>query len=145
MQEVKKYLNQAIYMDRYIVSRAKELDALRYSFLPSVALKDVNVQESNAKRYDERYMSLFEIESIIEEKIDEAVAKRVEISNNIDKVDDVIYSTLLRNRYINGMKWEDIADITNQSERHVFRQHGHALVMFKKANPELFANKNKCQ
>lgn len=53
--------------------------------------------------------------------------KRKEIIDVIDHVENVDYQELLRLRYINNRKWENIAVELNKSWRHTHRMHRHAL------------------
>ncbi len=67
------------------------------------------------------------IEEQINQKIDKLVIVRREIETVIDGVDNPTYRTLLRYRYICGMKWEAIADTMSRDLRWIYRLHGYAL------------------
>ena len=51
-----------------------------------------------------------------------------EIQDVIEAVPDMEEQRLLRLRYINGMKWEEVADAMGYSVQHIFRLHGDALI-----------------
>ena len=81
---------------------------------------------------------LFEISETINNKIDELVELKQDISRRIDKLDDRVYVIILRERYINMLEFHQIANRLNQSERHITRMHGQALVDFYECNRDLF-------
>ena len=63
----------------------------------------------------------------INRKRDALIAKKREIEQVVDKLEDLQEKTLIRNRYINLMSWNKIARDMYLSERSVFRIHKHAL------------------
>lgn len=140
MQQVKEYLAQARYLDADINSRQRELDMTRNNLtnLQGQELKHDIVQSSRAGHYDDKFNLLFEIDETITDKIDKLVRLKQDISDRIDKVDDRIYTIILRERYINMLEFHQIANKLNQSERHVTRMHGQALIDFHECNAELF-------
>ena len=140
MQQVKEYLAQARYLDADINSRQQELDMTRKNLtsLQGQELKQDVVQSSRAGHYDDKFNLLFEIGETITDKIDELVELKREISERIDRVEDRVYVIILRDRYINMLEFHHIANRLNQSERHITRMHGQALVDFFEKNRELF-------
>ena len=101
-------------------------------------LKQDVVQSSRAGHYDDKFSLLFEISETITNKIDELVELKQDISRRIDKIDDRVYVIILRERYINMLEFHQIANRLNQSERHITRMHGQALVDFYECNRDLF-------
>ena len=140
MQQVKEYLAQARYLDADINSRQQELDMTRKNLtsLQAVELKEDVVQSSRSGHYDDKFNLLFEISETITNKIDELVELKQDISKRIDRLDDRVYVIILRDRYINMLEFHHIANRLNQSERHITRMHGQALVDFFEKNRELF-------
>lgn len=140
MRQVKEYLLQARYLDADINSRQRELDMTRNNLtsLQGQEIKHDVIQNSNAGHYDDKYNKLFEIDDYITEKIDKLVKLKHDISDQIDKVDDRIHVIILRERYINMLEFHQIANRLNQSERHVTRMHGQALIDFYECNKEMF-------
>ena len=140
MRQVKEYLLQARYLDADINSRQRELDMTRNNLtsLQGQELKQDVVQSSRAGHYDDKFNLLFEIDDAITDKIDKLVRLKQDISDRIDKVDDRIHVIILRERYINMLEFHQIANKLNQSERHVTRMHGQALIDFYDRNLELF-------
>ena len=140
MQQVKEYLAQARYLDADINSRQQELDMTRKNLtsLQAVELKEDVVQSSRSGHYDDKFNLLFDISETITDKIDELVELKQDISERIDRLDDRVYVIILRDRYINMLEFHHIANRLNQSERHITRMHGQALVDFFEKNRELF-------
>ena len=50
----------------------------------------------------------------------------------INKLDNVIYRTVLVDRYINCLTWEEVSEGLNMSVRHILRLHGKALNAIKR-------------
>ena len=140
LQQVKEYLAQARYLDADINSRQQELDMTRKNLmsLQGQELKQDVVQSSRAGHYDDKFNLLFEISDTINSKIDKLVALKQDISMRIDRLDDRVYVIILRERYINMLEFHQIANRLNQSERHITRMHGQALVDFYACNQDLF-------
>lgn len=59
---------------------------------------------------------------------DETIDKISEIEDVINSVEDIWQRTLLRNRYLNEMKWEEICTEMNYSWKQVHRIHNKALI-----------------
>lgn len=130
---VKYYLQQLIYIDEDINSRLAELAQVRANLqvAKTSRIKDVSVQETNSV-YDDRYLKLFEMEQTIDQEIKRLIDLKVEARVKIDKCEDPLHRIILRERYINSKKWEEIAEDLNMSKRHVLKIHGSALIDFQK-------------
>ena len=70
---------------------------------------------------------ILELDDRINAKIDMLIDMRQHIELSISAVTDPRLRKLLRYRYIDGLKWEDIADKMHCDIRWVFRLHGKAL------------------
>ena len=66
---------------------------------------------------------LEELRELVEKKLD----IRREISRKIEEMGDETEGTLLRYRYIMGLKWEDIAVKMGYTWQHTHKLHGRAL------------------
>lgn len=77
-----------------------------------------------AARLDELMCELYE-------QMEQCIAIRLEISRKIEGMQDETESLLLRYRYIQGLKWEDIAVKMEYSWKQIHRIHGKALNNFK--------------
>ena len=136
----KEYLSKAYYLDKDIDSRQRELDLMRKNLtsVKTTQMQQDIVQSSNSHHYDERYSKLIELDEDITQKIDELVQFKTKITKEIDRVADKLNMIILRERYINMLEWHEIANLLDQSERHVTRLHGYALEDFEKSNKKLF-------
>ena len=76
-----------------------------------------------AARLDELMRELYE-------QMEKKITIRLEISRKIEEMQDETESLLLRYRYIQGLKWEDIAVKMEYSWQHVHKIHGKALKHF---------------
>lgn len=70
---------------------------------------------------------IVDLETEINAEIDKLVEKRKEIEGIIRAVEDNILRTLLEYRYINGKKWEEIAQMMGYDYRYILKIHGKAL------------------
>ncbi len=70
---------------------------------------------------------LSELDEIITQKINAYVDMRREIEHVINTINDDRLKAVLRYRYIDGMKWEQIAVKSNYDYRWVLRLHGMGL------------------
>lgn len=135
MIEPKKYLSQLLYIDADINSRQVELEQVRDDLIsiPATQYKNDSVQEG-LSTYDDRYTRLFELSEYISAKIDVLHDLREEATKKIDRCSKPEYMIILRERYINGKHWDEIALEMNVTRRHVTRLHGQALKDFAENN-----------
>ena len=68
----------------------------------------------------------------VDAKWDEMIALRDEAEARIDNLADMRYRYVLKQRYLSGWSWEQIAVGLGYSYRHVIRTHGQALIEFQK-------------
>ena len=80
-----------------------------------------------------KFDRLVELENLIDEKLAEQAMIKTEILAAVYKVKDRRQRLVLIKRYIDGMKWEEIAHELNYSYMHVTRIHGYALQEVQKA------------
>lgn len=78
-----------------------------------------------------------ELSREIDKTCAEAASMMNEIDDRINRLDDVRYIALLKERYIGGMRFDDIAKENGYDKRSVFRQHGNALKSFSEKNPDV--------
>ena len=62
-----------------------------------------------------------------EKERDRALAILDKIEDMVEKLEDPDYRRIIRDRYIIGMEWMDVAEDVHMSERTVYRVHGKAL------------------
>ena len=122
-----KYLNRAFELtktkqrlEREYKQKLKEMDSI------SVSCEEIKAS-SIASKVENKAIDLVSLKKDIDlhnVKIEEV--KR-EISCIIDKLEDDTLKDLLRLRYLEFRKWEDIMYILNYSRRNVFYKHNEVL------------------
>lgn len=75
-----------------------------------------------------KYDRLVELDSKIDERVDQLVQIKAEITEAIARVQDSRYRTLLTERYLCFRTWEQIAVDMNYSWKQIHRIHGEALI-----------------
>lgn len=80
---------------------------------------------------DDAVCKYLEVADNLTAKITEATAIKIEIDNYINAIPNSRLKNVLRLRYINGMKWEEICCKVNCSWQHVHRLHVYALEALK--------------
>lgn len=71
-----------------------------------------------------------------EKERDRALAILDKIEDMVERLDDADYRRIIRDRYIIGMEWLEVADDVHMSQRTVFRVHGKALAEMRKNESE---------
>ena len=130
-QEKKKWLRRYLDLNGAINQKILELDAVRslcekvtpsYSGMP---------QAPGSSTKDNSYLRLVTMSQKIDREIDQYVDMRKEIQTAINTVGDIRLRTILALRYINGMKFDEIAVKMNYDYTWIWRLHGYALSKIK--------------
>ena len=131
MYDVKDYLNQIRFINQEIQSRIEERNELREAVaIKSPKITADKVQESGNLNYDDKYMKFIEASEVINEKIDEMINLKMQISNEIDRLEKPEHRLILRLRYINLKSYEEISVAMCYDIRQIHRMHGSALQEF---------------
>lgn len=133
----KQYLMQAFKLDDEINRLIDERGAIYSTLLGSQELKHDKVKGSSKNTTEDTYVRLAEYSEKIDEKIDELVNLKLEISEGIEKVPNQDLRAILSKRYIELKQFEKIAVDMNYDIRHIYRLHGHALQVFGDENEGL--------
>ena len=128
----KEYLQQIKKLDNQIKNKKLEREAVWNSMKGCSAINyDPKIGVSgtrNTKSPQERYYPLLErYEKEIEVDIARLVELKKEVIAVIDQIEDADEVNLLYMRYIQYMKWEEIAEKMKFSYKHVHRIHAKAL------------------
>lgn len=127
----KKELQMIYLLDLRISADIKELEklnSLKYSIRsPSAFGEKVQSSVRNDNDLIERIVDL---ECSINKGISELIDLRECYKKKICGVDGE-YGVLLNLRYVQCLKWQDIAKIMHRSEQTIFRLHGEALSLIK--------------
>lgn len=131
----KQYLQQAYLLDEKINSRLRELEQLRRleASVQGVDLTRERVQCSRRFRSQVENIAqkIIDLEQRINSEIDRLLELKLEIRKVIESVDNATEQLLLRLRYIEYKRWDEIAEIMGYSKRQVTRLHGYALQKIK--------------
>lgn len=117
--DAKEYLSQIRKLDIKINNKSKEiitLTATAMNITPTYS-KDRVQNNKIADKTGDSAIKLAEARNEISEYIDELLAVKKEIIGVIDKVTDFKCYDVLHKRYIQYMKWENIAVEMNKTNR----------------------------
>ncbi len=133
--QTKEYLKQAYRLNELIQSNEKELENLE-ALSESIPITDfskerVQSSSSNDARYEDVVISIVDLKAAIKKDIKKLVSLKLEIRDVINEVQNVDEKLLLKSRYLNFMKWEQICDFMSVSMRTVHRIHSDALAHVK--------------
>ena len=130
----KEYLSQAFYLDRRINSRireAEEVKAMAYNISGPTLRKDkVKTSHSGEAPFEKALLRFWELEESINQEIDHLVDMKREIGEAIDQLPNENEQLVLRYRYVNRMRWEEIAEEMMSSRSTVIRWHESGLQHF---------------
>ena len=129
--EVKEYLQQLFWMEDEVKDLINERILLNSNTMRVSKLKDVNVQSSQIRTVEDTYLSLIDFSIKIQQKGDELLKLKIQISSQIDEMHTPEYRRVLRYRYLMGFSWKKVAELMGYDERHIYRIHGNALQEFK--------------
>ena len=128
---VKEYLNQARCLNELIRSNEKEIADLRLSLSSISGIDYSKDRVQTTKQNDASFVNLIakilEFEDVIKADIEKLLSLKLEIRNVIDSVKDNEQRLILRCRYLNCMKWDEICEEIGVSDRTAHRIHKNAL------------------
>lgn len=127
MGEVKYYLNQVYRIEKMLKMLEREYNQ-KVKEIDNISISNSEIKlNSVSSKVENKVIELLALENDIKEcKIKKEVAID-EISKVIDKIEDEVLKRLLKLRYLEFRKWEDIAYILNYTKRHTHRKHNEAL------------------
>lgn len=121
----KQYMNRVRRIDKEIVALTNLVQKTRDS-LESIT-QNYDSDGSQATKDPHKFDRLLELESLVNQKIDEQVQLKAEIVETISKLKDRRHRLVLTEYYLNMKTWEQVAVDLNYSYMHVTRLHGYAL------------------
>ena len=127
----KKELQRIYLLDLKISADIKELEklnSLKYSIRSPSAFGE-KVQ-SSVRNDNDLIEKIVDLESKINRNISELINLREDYKKKISDIDGE-YGILLNLRYVQCLKWQDIAKIMHRSQQTIFRLHGEALNLIK--------------
>ena len=115
----KEFLSQALKLDQLINSKLEELNQCR-RLAESINGCHSASEEASYVKWVER---IVEKEKELDSEIDRLVNIKMKISDFIGKINNPQWQCLLRNRYVLGKTWAEIAEEMDCSVRNVLRLH----------------------
>lgn len=125
----KKEFKEILYLDHLINSKIRLLENLRHSRLQvkSLQFKTDVVKESHVKNHQEDIIiRIIDLEKEITKDIDKLINEKKRAKSVIDGLDGP-YKLVMSMRYLECMKWEEIAYRLDYSIQAVYKIHGQAL------------------
>ena len=123
---IKQFLKSYLELNKEINQRLDEIAQIR-----SLAEKTTTILTGMPKgggyTREDTYIKLHEVELEVDKYVDKYVDLKHEIEAYINKLNQPIYRTIIRYKYINGYSFQKIAFKVNYDIRHVQRIHGYAL------------------
>lgn len=127
----KQYLQQIYRCNELIQENLEEMENLRVMSTsiasPDLTKERVNKTKSSEAAFVNAVNKLVDLEKSTDAKMAELLDLRMEIRETISQIDDAKQILILRYRYIDFMKWEDIAEKMDYSLKSVYRIHSAAL------------------
>jgi len=136
LDNIKEYLSQIYYLDKMIDAKIKQSErfkelALRVALV--LTQDKVSGGALNPDKTSNYICTWIDLDKEISEDIDRLIDLKKEIEAVINRVSNPRYKLLLTLRYINCMKWEEIAEEMNYSSlRWLHQLHKKALYSTKK-------------
>lgn len=131
--EKKQYLNQYLILKSRLRRLGSELIQCDLdTMLPSMQT-DGMPHAHNPHGLETYAQKRDKLERQIERTQAECIDAMREIVWNIERMDDETERSILYYRYIEGQKWDDVADIVGYTRQHTDRLHGLALLHFSPA------------
>lgn len=120
---VKEYLEQAKYLDIRINSKVEQLSTLNdLATKCTVTLSDMPRNPNKGiSNMEDTIVKIIDLQEEINRDIDQLVDLKREIMVVIKKISNVEYQTILENRYLSFMSWEQIAVEMKYSIQQIYR------------------------
>ena len=124
------HLKQIRLIEKEINQMLNELERIRCSLMRSPQLKQVSVQESKVGLKDDVYIKMIEYNDKINQKVDELIDTKKKVFDIIEQIKDHEQRLILKMRYVDCEKWEDIEQELHVSKNTMHRIHRKALKEF---------------
>lgn len=125
----KKEFREIIYLDHLINSKLRLLDNLKSSRLQVKGMQiksDVVQVSKQGNQQEDLIIRILDLEKEITKDIDSLIREKQRAKTVIDKLDGP-YKVVMTMRYLECMKWEEIAYRIGYSIQAVYKIHGQAL------------------
>ena len=134
--DVKEYLNKIRYVDNEINAKEEIKEQMRKRLVnvKATQYREIDVVGGERKTSEDRILDYIEYSEQINELIDKLIGIKMTVVEEIERIDDGLYRTLLTERYINNKNWETVAGLIGYSPRRTMEHHNDALREFRKVN-----------
>ena len=125
----KKEFREIIYLDHLINSKLRLLESLKSNRLQVKGMQiksDVVQVSKQGNRQEDLIIKILDLEKEITKDIDNLICEKKKAKTVIDKLDGP-YKVIMSMRYLECMKWEEIAYRLDYSIQAVYKIHGQAL------------------
>lgn len=128
MVNAQEWLSRGINIQKEIdaLRRAREI-AFTKATKETYAPKEVNVQTSGKTSNEHEFVKYADYGTELDKYLSRLEEVRCEILKVIQGVNSSEQRTVLVHRYINGLSWDDISELTGFSRQTVVAYHGQAL------------------
>lgn len=123
----KEFLRRARSIDRRVGEATERVDRLRAKLEAGRMSKITGMPRGGSEDWTATADKLIELEKRVNARIRELCALKHAAMDAIDRVEDARQCEVLELYYIDGYKWEQVAERMGLDERQVFRLHGRAL------------------
>lgn len=132
----KEYLSQIFLLSMKVKTKRQQAAELRDNItgVCGIDYSGIKVQTSPKARMQETIDRLVGLEEEIARDILEMELKKEKVIGQINQMKNPAHIQILKLRYIDFLKWEEISEIMGYSTRQVYRLHGKALREFRKEN-----------
>lgn len=121
----KQYLNRVRRIDKEISALLRLVQKTRESL--ETITQNYDSDGAQSTKNPHKYDRLVELESLVDQKIDEQIQMKADILCTIMQLDDRRQRLVLMEYYIEMKTWEQVAVDLGYAWRHVMRLHGMAL------------------
>ena len=126
------------YLQRYLDARNEALEiefriealVKQYAMPSAINYDDMPKAQNTEHDLSDYIVKLEELTQELHKKREECLGIMSDINDRVETMDDATERTVLRYRYIHGMKIETIADVMHMTERNVYYIRDKALQHF---------------
>jgi DNA-directed RNA polymerase specialized sigma subunit len=125
----KEYLSQALYLDKRIKAKERQLDWLKdHAVYVSPQISDMpKTPRAHRSAMEEAVVKIVDLETEISNAITLLVQLKRSIARAIRGINSMECEAILEMRYLTFMSWEEIATQLGYSESYIYHLHRKAL------------------
>lgn len=129
----KEYLMQYRAVSARVRMLQNEIERLRTEAeSASISIDGLPKCGKGGSKMENIVVQLADFETSLQDELSQVWRTRMQIIEKLSQVKDVRHYEILRLRYLEGERWEQIAVDMNITWRHCYRLHGSALAEFEK-------------